>query len=119
MYLIEKSFNFSASHRLTGLPEEHICSRLHGHNYEVILSLLSHELDDIGFVTDYRELDWFKKHLDRIYDHRHLNRILGFNPTAENLAKHFFDLVKDHFPQLVRVTVKETEKTAASYERTI
>ncbi|HUM68046.1 MAG TPA: 6-carboxytetrahydropterin synthase, partial [Chloroflexota bacterium] len=39
MYTISKQFHFSASHQLNGLPLEHQCARLHGHNYEVELIL--------------------------------------------------------------------------------
>ena len=35
MYTIAKRFAFSASHTIGGLPPEHPCARLHGHNYEV------------------------------------------------------------------------------------
>ncbi len=41
MYTIAKRFTFSASHVIGGLPEEHPCARLHGHNYEVEVVLQS------------------------------------------------------------------------------
>ncbi len=56
MYIIAKRFKFSASHVIGGLPEQHPCSRLHGHNYEFEVVLQSAELDSVGFVRDYREL---------------------------------------------------------------
>src|SRR5215468_9371730 len=34
-YTISKFFEFSAAHHLTGLPDDHPCSRVHGHNYVV------------------------------------------------------------------------------------
>ena len=39
MYTIAKTFAFSASHIIGGLPAEHPCARLHGHNYEVMIVL--------------------------------------------------------------------------------
>lgn len=39
MFRITKEFHFSASHQLTGLPEDHQCARLHGHNYIVEVEL--------------------------------------------------------------------------------
>jgi 6-pyruvoyltetrahydropterin/6-carboxytetrahydropterin synthase len=39
MHRIGKRFSFSASHFIGGLPAEHPCARLHGHNYEVEVSL--------------------------------------------------------------------------------
>jgi 6-pyruvoyltetrahydropterin/6-carboxytetrahydropterin synthase len=56
MYTIAKTFYFSASHVIGGLPPEHPCSRLHGHNYEVEVILQAAALDNVGFVRDYREL---------------------------------------------------------------
>jgi 6-pyruvoyltetrahydropterin/6-carboxytetrahydropterin synthase len=116
MYTISKEFQFSASHVLHNLPGNHPCSRLHGHNYKVIFKFESIKLNNVGFVIDYRELDLIKKIIDENYDHRHLNdMILDINPTAENLAKHFFKLMRIHFSQLCEVTVQETDKTLARY----
>lgn len=116
MYKISKQFAFSASHILSGLPQEHPCARLHGHNYIVTLHLKSETLDDVGFVKDYRSLSVAKEYIDTNLDHRHLNDILNFNPTAENIAKHLFDLFKQIIPELYAVEVSETPKTTAVYE---
>ncbi len=117
MYTIEKDFTFSASHSLEGLPADHPCSRLHGHNY-IVRVRLQGPLNDVGFVRDYRELDEFKKYIDRAYDHQHLNNRMpkGVNPTAENLAYLFYSQLTDHFPEVVAVGVSETPKTWAWYE---
>lgn len=116
MFTIKKEFSFSASHQLDGLPKDHPCSRLHGHNYKIIVELKSEKLDEIGFVKDYRELDLFKEFLDKNFDHRHLNDILPYNPTAENIAQILYIFFKLKFSQISAVTVKETDKTEARYE---
>lgn len=116
MFTIKKEFSFSSSHRLDGLPEDHPCSRLHGHNYKVIVELKAAATDSVGFVRDYRQLDFIKHDLDRFFDHQHLNDRLLFNPTSELIAKHLFETYKDKLPQLFSVTVKETDKTEARYE---
>lgn len=117
MYTIVKRFDFAASHQLEGLPETHPCSRLHGHNYQVEIELKAIEPSLIGFVVDYRDLSLFKVVLDEQYDHRHLNDLLPVNPTAENLAKHFYDICQSfewgHLVSAVRVS--ETPKTSAEY----
>ena len=115
MYIIRKEFHFSASHQLAGLPSEHPCSRVHGHNYIVTVELTSSKLDVVGFVTDYRALDPIKKRIDNLLDHRHLNDVFVFNPTAENIAKWLFNEFKPQFPKLCAVEVSETEKTNARY----
>lgn len=116
MYTIKKEFTFEASHRLTGLREDHPCMRVHGHSYIIILTLKASNLDKDGFVLDYRNLDQFKKWVDDLLDHQHLNNILPGQPSAENIAKWIYDLWKGVIPYLKAVTVKETQKTSATYE---
>jgi 6-pyruvoyltetrahydropterin/6-carboxytetrahydropterin synthase len=117
MYIISKEFHFSASHILNGLKDDHPCKRLHGHNYVVTYCFKSEELNEVGFVIDYRDLDPIKKYLDDVFDHRHLNDIMpGVNPTAENIAKFLHDTFKAQFPLLFKVEVCETPKTKAIYE---
>lgn len=116
MYTISKRFAFSASHVIGGLPAEHPCSRLHGHNYEVEVVLRSDALDQVGFVRDYRELSALKQHIDDTVDHRHLNDVLGHDrTTAEVLCKWFYDWCKDRWPEVVAVRVSETPRTWAEY----
>lgn len=120
---ISKRFAFSSSHQLDGLSPEHPCSRLHGHNYEVEISFAGIP-DEVGFVIDYRDLDPIKTYIDGTLDHRHLNDVVAFNPTAEHLATHLLTLVlslleskNDHGdPRMVHhieVAVSETPKTWA------
>lgn len=116
MYKISKQFSFSASHILDGLSLDHPCSRLHGHNYVITIHLKSESLNQVGFIKDYRELENVKKYIDNTLDHRHLNDILPFNPTAENIAKYLFDTFKTDIPELYAVEVCETPKTSAIYE---
>ena len=122
MHTISKQFAFSASHVLRGLPETHPCSRLHGHNYIVELSL-SGLLDDVGFVVDYRELSPFKDYLDAELDHQHLNDQLPGNPTAERMALWLAYWAAEHLDLPANVwelgvAVSETPKTWARYSIT-
>lgn len=116
MYTIIKSFAFSASHRIGGLPAEHPCSKLHGHNYTVEVVLQGASLNEVGFVRDYRDLDDFKQFLDRTVDHRHLNEVMGHDrTTAEELARWFFTWSRERWPEVTAVRVSETPKTWAEY----
>jgi 6-pyruvoyltetrahydropterin/6-carboxytetrahydropterin synthase len=116
MYIIQKEFHFSASHQILGLPPEHPCARLHGHNYRVEVVLSSETLDQVGFVRDYRELSLFKDYLDEQFDHRHLNDVLGDEcVTAERMAKFFYGWCKQKWPEVSAVRVSETPKTWAEY----
>ena len=116
MFIIRKEFAFSASHKLEGLPKEHPCSNLHGHNYVVTIELASEGINEVGFVVDYRKLDPIKHWIDGVLDHKHLNDVLEFNPTAENMAFYIFNMFNSTFPLLIAVEVSETPKTSARYE---
>ena len=118
MYTIKKEFHFSASHQLTGLPENHPCSRVHGHNYVVIVCLESRTLNKHGFVKDYRDLDNIKQFIDEQLDHRHLNDCFQHQPSAEKMAATLYHLFADSYGlagTLKSVSIKETDKTIATY----
>jgi len=117
MYIIRKEFSFSASHQLMGLPKEHPCSNLHGHNYTVIVELRSEDVDPVGFVYDYRNFESMKNWINNNLDHKHLNEFFDCNPTAENMAKFIFDYFANIIPYVFAVEVSETPKTSARYER--
>lgn len=115
-YTISKEFTFSASHTLRGLSEGHPCGRQHGHNYVVQIEVTG-ELDEVGFVVDYAELGGIGAVIDDRLDHRHLNDVLEFNPTAENLSRYLTETARAVLAlplgATVRVQVSETPKTWA------
>lgn len=115
MYTISKQFNFSASHIIEGLPADHPCSRLHGHNYVVELVLAAQKLNSTGFVVDYNELVVFKEMIDQTLDHRHLNDVLTGSTTAESIAKYLYQHAHQVWPEVISVSVSETPKTNATY----
>lgn len=116
MYEITKDFHFSYSHQLNGLPDNHPCSRLHGHNGIVRLHLTANTLDAVGFVVDYRSLENFKTWLNDTFDHHHINDRVPFNPTSEHLAQYIYETARDSFHLPVRaVSWSETPKTWATY----
>lgn len=115
-YTISKDFEFSASHVLSGLPEGHPCGRVHGHNFVVRVVLEAEKLNEVGFVLDYRDMSALKEYVDGVLDHRHLNDIVEFNPTSENMCRHLFYWCKDlrGWP-IKRLGWSETPKTWAYY----
>lgn len=120
MYEIAKIFTFSASHQLEGLPEDHKCRRLHGHNYTVQIRLHADELDDQGFVTDFAELDRAARWLRETFDHRHLNDVMDGPTTSERIAAMVYEqcaagLLGRSSVHLSAVRVSETASTWAEY----
>jgi 6-pyruvoyltetrahydropterin/6-carboxytetrahydropterin synthase len=118
-YTISKEFHFAAAHHLDNLPPEHQCSRLHGHNYRVIVELGTERLNEAGFVLDYGDLKPFGTWIDENLDHQYLNDVLEFQTSAENmtvfLGKIFCSVIKLPKNVFLSMTVCETPKTSASF----
>jgi 6-pyruvoyltetrahydropterin/6-carboxytetrahydropterin synthase len=93
---ITKAFTFEAAHRLPWVPPEHKCSRLHGHNYRVEVTLLGAVNPATGFVADFFDIEARVRPLVDKLDHRCLNHIEDLlNPTAENIAGWFVERLAD------------------------
>lgn len=121
MFEIGKTFKFEAAHSLPYVAPNHKCRRLHGHNYQVDVTLHSEFLDVQGFVWDYGNMVAFRDYLEETHDHRNLNDVYE-NPTAENMAQHLYEWVEKQAPfgmMLHSVTVKETDNTFATYRRSL
>jgi len=108
VYEIKKTLEISAAHYLD-LNYDSKCKNLHGHNWMVTVYLRSKELNESGMIMDF--VDIKKKITDKL-DHKVLNDVLAFNPTAENIAKYICDQLH---PFCYRVDVTESENNVASY----
>jgi 6-pyruvoyltetrahydropterin/6-carboxytetrahydropterin synthase len=108
---LTRRYSFEAAHQLDGLPEGHPCMRLHGHHYELEVTVEG-EIDHRGMVLEYGELDELvDKVLDR-YDHRYLNDFLT-QPTVENIAADIFSMLPVDTTESVRVW--ESERSSVVY----
>lgn len=108
MYYITKKLEISASHKLC-LSYESKCQNLHGHNWWFIVYCKSEKLNQDGMVIDFTII---KQQIQDKLDHKNLNEVLEFNPTAENMAK----WVVDTIPYCYKCTVIESENNEATYE---
>jgi len=123
MFQVTVEDTFAAGHFLRNYKGK--CENPHGHNYKVRVTLEGHELDKAGLLLDFKDLKDVMKHVIDRLDHQMINEVEPFtvlNPSAENLAKYFYDetneklRVATHGRVHVRdVTVYETDTTTATY----
>lgn len=93
---ITKRYSFCSAHWLPEVPEEHKCHRIHGHNYEVEITIQAFggAVFENGFVADFWDLDAVVQPIVEQVDHRTLNDVAGLtNPTAELIAAWFMKQV--------------------------
>ncbi len=131
MYLTRKE-HFCASHRLYN-PKFSDAENLkiygkcaypngHGHNYEIEVTIQGEVDPQTGMILDLKQLgDIMDEQILTKVDHRHLNFdvdfLQGVIPTAENLARVFWDVLlpKIRSGRLSSVRVYETPNNYAEY----
>jgi 6-pyruvoyltetrahydropterin/6-carboxytetrahydropterin synthase len=110
MWKVRVSRPFSAAHQIHGIGGK--CEGVHGHNYRVEVEVSGRKLKKPGMIADFTEVG---RELEAILpDHKMLNDTYDFNPTAENLARRFFDEMSKRYP-VSRVVVWETDYSCAEY----
>ena len=109
MYTVIKRMEISAAHSLL-LSYPSKCEYLHGHNWSITVHCRSKELNADGMVIDFSHI---KRVVKDQLDHRNLNKVLPFNPTAENIAR----WICNQLPTCYKVEVQESEGNTAIYEK--
>ena len=123
MFELTVEREFSSGHYLRNYRGR--CENPHGHNYKVQITLSGTELDEAGLLLDFKLLKQVMRPvIDRI-DHQMLNDLEPFttvNPSAENIARYFYDQTSRQLAEMtegrVRVkdcTIWETDTTSATY----
>ena len=113
---LKQHFQIESARFLPHLPKEHPCSRLHGHSFKIILTLVGPLVPKLDWVMDYHQIAVVMKPLLTQLDHCTLNEVSGLeNPTSEALAKWIFEKAKIQIPILTSVTIMETSTTECRY----
>lgn len=130
--IVTARLSFAAAHRLHNPQRDAEWNRRtydkcdnaagHGHNYFIEVSVKGKTDPETGMVIDLKKLkDILRERvIDRV-DHRNLNEdvdfLRGVVPTAENLARCFWQQLADAIPQgtLYEIRLEETEKNSVIY----
>ena len=128
MIILTKKFKFSAAHRYQNprwSEEENLAafgddSRLHGHNYELEVSLTGEVDPDTGFLAD---LDLIKalvqEHVLDLLDHAHIEADIPWfaerQPTTENIVRYIWEQLSPRITDDVRLTRIRLYETPTIY----
>ena len=143
--LVTKQIEIDMGHRV--LNHKSKCKHMHGHRYVIELGvddklITTEGISDEGMVIDFGDLkSILMSEIDARFDHKFImyekdwklidrfNEIekdffgivlVNFIPTAENLAKHWYELIKSKLQErniaIKYVKVWETPTSTATYE---
>jgi 6-pyruvoyltetrahydropterin/6-carboxytetrahydropterin synthase len=104
MYELTIKGHFDAAHAIRDYPGE--CRNLHGHTWDVEVTVAGERLDEIGIVYDFKSLKADLGAVLQRFDHVCLNDVQPFdvlNTTAENLARVIFEELEGTVGDQVRV----------------
>jgi 6-pyruvoyltetrahydropterin/6-carboxytetrahydropterin synthase len=124
MFEVTVEAGFSSGHYLRNYRGK--CENPHGHNYKVFVTLVGADLDEAGMLLDFKLLKQVMRPTVEYLDHKMINDLEPFvsevNPSAENLARYFYQQTSAQLKEMTagRVRVKdctlyETDTSFARY----
>jgi 6-pyruvoyltetrahydropterin/6-carboxytetrahydropterin synthase len=121
MFEVSVEQTFAAGHALRNYKGK--CENVHGHNYRVMVTVQGEQLDASGLLVDFLDIKRLMGGVIDYLDHRFINDLAPFdeiNPSAENIAKYFYDRLsgglKNDVPvRISEIRVWETDSSSAVY----
>ena len=122
MFEITIKTHFSAAHSLRNYNGK--CEELHGHNFNVHVTVSGEKLDDIGLLIDFKILKEKANRIISSFDHKYLNNLPEFkeiNPSSENISRFIFNKIDNELKgdkvKVKKVAVWESDSSCAIYYR--
>ncbi len=124
MFEVTVEQTFAAGHALREYKGK--CENVHGHNYKVQITVEGERLNRIGLLVDFVELKRVVREIVDRLDHQFINDLEPFtviNPSAENMAKYFYDEVSKKMDgtngetatRISQIKIWETDTSIAVY----
>ncbi len=133
---VTKEFRFEGAHALADYDGK--CRHIHGHSYRLFVTIKGSPKEQkgnpkSGMVIDFSQLkEIVSKHITEPFDHALILRedsslakeisesycnviITPFQPTCENLAIHFADIIRENLPKNITLQSIKLYETATSY----
>ena len=105
MWELTKSFRFEAAHSLPGTTLGDTSEEIHGHSFRAEVTVRGVPDPATGMVLDLGVLETRMSEVQKLLDHKLLDRIQALGPaTLENLSRFIWDRVQ-HAGVVTRVTV--------------
>jgi len=106
---VTKVIKFETAHQLTDSYSKE-CREIHGHSYKCEVTFEGNVDEETGMVMDFKLINELLQNVIDKYDHKFFNKgIFGGNPTAENMAKDIFNMVRSDSRLVTRVRLYETD----------
>jgi 6-pyruvoyltetrahydropterin/6-carboxytetrahydropterin synthase len=113
---LTKQFRFEAAHRLPHVPAGHKCARLHGHSYELSVTVAGEVDPGTGWIVDFADIQRAVEPIRQRLDHDYLNDIEGLdNPTSELVTRWIWERLLPVLPGLAAITLEETCTARCTY----
>lgn len=135
MFKLKSEIQFDMAHYLSGYNGK--CSNIHGHRYKIIATLkgekLQSEGQERGMLIDFGEFKKKLKEVAEIFDHKLVIErneegikikesmenfdilLVDYRPTAEEMSRHIYRLLKERKLPIYEVEVYETPSNSCSY----
>jgi len=117
MYELKLQHQFASAHQLKDYIGE--CKNLHGHTWKVDIMIQMEKLVECNgaMVVDFKEL---KKLIDEKFDHKFINNMVNYNPTAENISKDIYEMVDKLMENSggardIKITLWENDNASITY----
>jgi 6-pyruvoyltetrahydropterin/6-carboxytetrahydropterin synthase len=110
MFEVTVEQTFAAGHALRNYRGK--CENVHGHNYRVRVTVQGDRLDATGLLVDFLDVNRLISGAVEYLDHRFINDLPPFdqlNPSAENIAKYFYEKVSGGLKSEVAARVSEVQ----------
>lgn len=109
-----KRYRFEAAHRLPNVPIDHPCGTMHGHGFEVKISVRDSSKSESAL---YERIDAGWLPIQQTLHHKCLNLIHGLeNPTSEIISQWLWTALAETVSGLDKILVYETKTCGCEFD---